>query len=71
MMGLLEKAREAHSALKDRLVQLYNALSAGDLTNEERDRLRVAIGEAKAKIKEQTRRLCGEPEPKKEPNGLH
>ena len=70
-MGLLEKARESHAALKGRLVDLYNALIAWNLTDEERERLRVAIGEAKAKIKEQTRRLCGDPEVKKGLNGLH
>lgn len=59
MAKMKQKIDEAESALKARLVELYNKLMDGKLSDEEKKRLEVAIAEVKALLGPQTKRLIG------------
>lgn len=55
---------DAQTSLKARLIELYNQLRSGQLTEEQRATLAAAIKEIKRKLEPRTRKLCGEkPEP--------
>jgi hypothetical protein len=68
MTVMFAKARQeimdAQASLKTRLVELYQQVRTGQLTEEQRRKLEEAIREIKKKLGPQTRKLCGQkPEP--------